>query len=101
MIYNFDINDLEIINHLVYDASLNYNELKLLNGGMTLTIERRALEDVHREKWMLWHKSIWKGKKSQLQFYGILSMKLLNADEKHKDNHFIDGIINDPIMSVV
>jgi hypothetical protein len=103
MAYNFDINNLDILNHLIFDSSMSPGELKVAaDGTMEITLDRRALEDVERKKFLWWNKTKWKGRKSLLKFYGVKSINVLHTDEKVKDdNHFIDGLVYDPVMAIL
>jgi hypothetical protein len=103
MTYRFDINNLDILNHLIFDSSMNPGELKLSEDGtMELTLERMALEEVERTKMLFWNKTKWKGKRSVLKFYGVKNIKVLHTDEDKKDdNHFIDGLVYDPVMALL
>jgi hypothetical protein len=103
MDYSFDINNLEIINHLIYDSAMNPADVKLAdNGTVELMLERKAFEDVERKKFLFWNKTFWKGRRSLLQLHGVKKIRILHTDEQFKDdNHFIDGLMYDPIMEIV
>lgn len=103
MAYKFDINSLDILNNLIFDSRMNPAELQLSNEGtVELNIDRRGLEEVERKKTLFWNTTIWKGKKSRLKLFGLKNMNVLLSDEKLKDeDHFIDGVIYDPIMGIL
>jgi hypothetical protein len=103
MAYNFDINNLDILNHLIFASSMSPGELKLADDGtMEITLDRRALEDVERKKFLWWNTTKWKGRKSVLKFFGVKSIKVLDTDEKaDEDNHYIDGLVYDPVMGIL
>ncbi|WP_344789442.1 hypothetical protein [Postechiella marina] len=94
MTYTFDINQLHILNTLIFDSSIEYSDLKseLKNGTVEYTIERRTFENVTREKNLLGTKTKYSGKSSILKFSGIKSISISKGNDIFKDNHFIQNI---------
>lgn len=94
MKYKFDISQLEILNVLTFDSSIEFSDLQKqpVNGQIEFEIERRTFEDVKRTKFLFWNKTKYKGYASILCFIGLNKIKLQGIDELHKDNHFINEI---------
>lgn len=92
MKYLFDISQLEILSMLTFDASINFEDLqqKPVSGKIKFTIERRTYENVRRTKFLFWDQTEYQGKKSELKFSGIKSIRLEGIDEHFRDNHFIN-----------
>jgi hypothetical protein len=92
MTYNVDLQDLEPINILIHDGSVEYKDLIKLNPGedMEFIIERRKFEDVLRKKvFRLINLTYYKGEKSLLRLKGIEKIDLLGKNENFETNHFI------------
>ena len=94
MTYTFDINQLHILNTLIFDSSIEYSDLEseLKNGSVEYQIERRTFENVTREKNLLGTKTKYNGKNSILKFSGIKSVSISKENDIFKDNHFIQNI---------
>ena len=95
MTYTFDKHQLHILNILIFDSSIEYDDLKkeLKNESVEYPIERRTFENVTRKKNLLGTKTKYNGKSSILKFNGIKSIRILKENEGFKDNHFIKNII--------
>jgi len=94
MKYRFDILQLEILNVLIFDSSIEFSELqkKPVNGQIEFEIERRTFEDVKRTKFLFWNMTKFKGCASVLRFIGLNKIKLQGINELHQSNHFINEI---------
>jgi DNA helicase IV len=94
MTYTFDINQLHILNTLIFDSSIEYTELnsELKNDYVEYPIERRTFENVTREKNLLGTKTKYNGKRSFIKFSGIKSLSISKENNIFKDNHFIQNI---------
>ena len=94
MEYKFNSKHLNIINVLIFDGSIDYENisgLKLENGKLVFEIERRAFENSTR-KWVKNNiTTYYGGKKSILTFNDVLSFSVLESG-KYQYNHFIDMI---------
>ena len=94
MDYNFDKNTLEIINVLIFDASINVEDLRNLKPQETIQfeIERRPFEDVKRKKFLFWNRTFYKGKLSRLIINGVLNVSISDED-KEPSNVFVYDLI--------
>ena len=91
----FKKTDLEILNKLVFDSSINIEEIKSIvlqdDNTIILNIERRVLEDVKRKKLFFFlEKTYFQGKSSQLKFENVKSFNI--AKEK------IDPLISNDFL---
>jgi len=94
MNYVFDISNLEILNHLIFDSSFDFDEM-IENQNreyFEIELERRALENVKRKKGLLGSKTRFGGRLSLLKISGFENMEISGIKENFKDNHFINGI---------
>lgn len=104
MTYSFDISQIEILNHLIFDASVDFeqiNKLTTQNQTIEFNIERRTFESVTRKKILFWTKTYLNGKKSLLQFTDINNFSIAGVNENFKDNHFINSITADKSNNVI
>lgn len=94
MNYVFDIDNLDILNHLIFDSSVEYENIveSLEKDLIVLDLERRTFENVTRKKQLLGTTTYYEGRKSKLCIRGLKRATLKNVDERFKDNHFIDEI---------
>ncbi len=103
MTYTFDINQLYILNTLIFDSRIEYSDLnsELKNGSVEYPIERRTFENVTRKKNLRGTKTKYNGKSSILKFSGIKSVSITKENNNFKDNHFIQNIELNSEKSVV
>lgn len=94
MVYNFDLNDLQVINILLFDASVELEDLVQLdiNKPIQFKVERRSLDNVKREKVLFWNKTTFGGMFSIIRLSGIGNIKINGLDDKFSDNHFIEKL---------
>ncbi|WP_162428438.1 hypothetical protein [Pontibacter pudoricolor] len=103
MIYRITASNLDIINHLVFDASVQSDDLKKLTIGKPIEfeIERRCLEDVNRKRFPFWTTTSFGGKKSLIRFSGVSKVEFEGIDEVFTDNHFINELTFNPQSKVL
>jgi hypothetical protein len=91
MNYIFDISELEILNRLVFDSSFYFDDIiKNRNREyFEIELERRALENVSREKGMFGLKTRFEGRLSLLKLSGFKNLVIAGVKENFKDNHFL------------
>lgn len=103
MVYQIDLQDLESLNHLIFDASVEYNDLKKLNihSPIELKLERRCFENVKRKRFLFWSSTTLGGKTSLIRLHGVKEIVLTGIDDTFKDNHFINEVVlNSPNNSL-
>ncbi|MBX0332385.1 hypothetical protein K3G39_03965 [Pontibacter sp. HSC-14F20] len=98
MVYKIDLEDLESLNHLLFDASVEFEKLENLSidTPIEIEIERRCFENVKRKKFLFWTSTSFGGKTSILKLSGVKEIVLEGVNERFTDNHFIDRIIFNP-----
>ncbi|MEQ6117962.1 hypothetical protein [Reichenbachiella sp. MALMAid0571] len=103
MVYEFDISQLHILSILVFDASIEPDELKIQpnNGQLNFSIERRTFEAVKRSKWLFWNRTKFNGKSSRLQLNGVANCNLLNLEKPISGNDFINNFKYDGTNNLV
>ena len=103
MIYKIDVENLESINHLIFDASVQFEDLQHLSieAPITFEIERRCFEKVKRKKFLFWTSTSFGGKTSALTLSGVTKIELEGIDERFKDNHFIQEFTFDAVNNVL
>lgn len=97
MEYTFDINQLEILNRLVFDASfdlLNSEDIVLTDSTLEFELERRAFENVTRKKSFFGTSTVLTGQTSTIRFENVDNLTIEGVDE-NSYNHFIDKILID------
>lgn len=94
MIYKIDVEDLESINHLIFDASVQFEDLQSLSieAPITFQIERRCFENVKRKRFLFWTSTSFGGKTSAITLSGVTKIELEGIDERFKDNQFIQQL---------
>lgn len=103
MIYKIDVADLESINHLIFDASVQFEDLQSLSieKPIAFEIERRCFERVKRKKFLFWTSTSFGGKTSAIRLSGVSKIELEGIDERFRDNHFINDITFDATNNVL
>ncbi|WP_299707816.1 hypothetical protein [uncultured Pontibacter sp.] len=98
MVYKIDLEDLESLNHLLFDASVKFEDLENLSidKPIEIEVERRCFKNVKRKKFLFWTSTSFGGKTSLIKLSGIKEIVLEGEDDKFKDNHFIDVITFNP-----
>ncbi len=93
MNYKFDINQLDILTVLTFDASIEFEDLlnEPINGQIIFEVERRTVENVKRRKLLFWDKTEYLGKCSKIQMKGVISTQFGEVDGQFSNNHFIDS----------
>jgi hypothetical protein len=99
MVYRIDLEDLESLNHLLFDASVKFEDLKNLSTDKPIEfeVERRCFENVKRKKFLFWTSTYFGGKTSLIRLSGVKEIILEGIDDTFKDNHFINEITYNPI----
>jgi hypothetical protein len=92
--YTFQIPQLEILNHLIVDSSVEYTDMvdQLERDPIVLDLERRTVEHVIRKKWLIGTTTHYRGKHARLTISGVKKATLKDAKDRFKDNHFINGM---------
>ncbi|SFG13653.1 hypothetical protein [Pontibacter chinhatensis] len=103
MIYKIDVADLESINHLIFDANAQFEDLQGLSieKPIAIEIERRCFERVKRKKFLFWTSTSFGGKTSVIRLSGVSKIELEGIDERFRDNHFINEITYDPSDNIL
>ena len=103
MIYKIDVEDLASINHLIFDASVQFEDLQNLSieKPIVFEIERRCFENVKRKKFLFWTSTSFGGKTSAIKLSGVSKIELEGIDERFKDNHFINEITYDASNNIL
>ncbi|MER2998089.1 hypothetical protein [Pontibacter populi] len=103
MIYRINESNLDIINHLVFDASVQSDDLKKLtiDKPIEFEIERRCLEDVNRKHFLFWTTTSFGGKTSLIRLLGVSKVEFEGIDEMFTDNHFINELTFNPESKVL
>lgn len=103
MIYKIDVAALESINHLIFDASVQFDDLQGLSieKPIAIEIERRCFERVKRKKFLFWTSTSFGGKTSAIRLSGVSKIELEGIDERFRDNHFINEITYDAANNVL
>ena len=94
MVYRIDIENLEDLNHLLFDASVQFEDLENLSPDKPIEfeVERRCFENVKRKKFLFWTSTYFGGKTSLIRLSGVKEIILEGVDDTFKDNHFINKI---------
>jgi hypothetical protein len=92
MNYVFNKYNLEILSGLIFDASIDYEDLASKMGNSTMEFERRTFENVKRKKRFWVTSAHYGGKKSKLIISGIIHSRLTNIDDRFEDNHFVKAV---------
>ena len=99
MEYIFRTDQIEILNQLIFDASIcldDIEKLKLIDSIVGFEVERRKFESVTRRKIIFWNITYLSGKSSFLRFENVSDLvisKLIN--KKDSSNDFINEILID------
>ena len=105
MEYIFRTDQIEILNQLIFDASINLNnieKLQLIDSSIGFEVERRAFESVSRKKILFWTLTFLSGKTSFLRFENVSDLvvsKLLDKKDIHND--FINEITIDNCGKII
>lgn len=94
MNYVFDIDNFDILNQLIFDASVEYENIitSLDKNPLILELERRTFENVTRTKRLFGTTTHYHGRRSELCVFGLKQATIKSTDDRFKDNHFINGI---------
>lgn len=95
MEYSFTIDQLEILNRLIFDASIDLEDIEKLhleNSSLEFEIERRTFESVTRRKKLFWTFTYLNGITSIIRFENVNELTVSGLTEKFKHNHFINGV---------
>jgi hypothetical protein len=95
MKYIFRTNQLEILNHIIFDASIDLDEIEkmiLTSSALEFEIERRTLENVTREKNIFGTFTLVSGMTSIIRFENVENLVVSGLTEQFKHNHFIDSL---------
>ncbi len=94
MIYKINESNLEVINHLIFDASVQLDDLKKLSidKPIEFEIERRCFEDVKRTYFLFWTTTSFGGKTSLIRLSGVSKIEFEGLEEEFSDNHFINEL---------
>ena len=94
MNYVFDIDNFDILNRLIFDSSVEYEDViaSLDKNPLVLELERRTFENVTRKKGLIGTTTHYLGRRSELCIYGLKRATVKSADERFKNNHFINEI---------
>lgn len=103
MVYKIDIENLEILNHLLFDASIEFDDLQNLSidKPIEIEVERRCFENVKRRKFLFWTSTNFTGKTSLIRLSGVADFELDGVDDRFKNNHFINEINFDAQSNVL
>lgn len=103
MVYKIDLRDLESLNHLLFDGSVEFEDLENLSTDkpIEIEVERRCFENVKRKKFLFWTSTSFGGKTSLLKLTGVKKIVLEGVDDRFKDNHFIDELIFNPTSNTL
>jgi hypothetical protein len=97
MTYSFNINQIETLNILTFDANINCDDLKnlkLTNSSLEFNIERREFENVRRSKCIFWTRTFLVWKESVLQFKNVKNFKITIGNDFKISDCSISKIIS-------
>ncbi len=103
MRYRLNKSQLHILSTLIFDASVEPEELtqELKSNQLLLTLERRTFESVRRTKWLFWNRTQYLGKTSELKFLGVSNSELTDDNNRISGIDFINGIsLNEPTNTI-
>jgi len=94
MNYRITESTLETINYLVFDASVQLDDLKKLtiDKPVEFEIERRCLENVTRKRFLFWTTTSFGGKTSLIKLIDVSKITFEGLQEEFSDNHFINEL---------
>jgi hypothetical protein len=95
MEYFFRTDQLEILNHLIFDASIDIDDIEKISSADTsveFEIERRTLENVIRKKIITGTITILNGMTSIIRFEQIDNLLVSGLSENFRHNHFLNSI---------
>lgn len=94
MIYKIDVANLAPINYLIFDASVQFEDIQNLSidKPIEFKIERRCFENVKRKRFLFWTRTSFGGKTSIFRLSGVSKIELEGVDETFTDNHFINEL---------
>ena len=95
MEYFFRTDQLEILNHLIFDSSIdidNLEKISSLDTSVEFEIERRTLENVTRKRKIIGTVTILNGMTSLIRFEQIDNLSVSGLSENYRHNHFLDSI---------
>ena len=99
MEYTFRNNQLDILNTLIYDASIslkNIEDLKLVDNYVEFEIDRRTFENVTRKKKLFWNFTYLKGKTSIIHIENVIELTVSGLREEFNSNYFINSMEINP-----
>jgi hypothetical protein len=91
MVYTFRTNQLHIFNVLFFDSSISLQSietLKLVDNYVEFEVERRAFENVTREKKLFGHSTNLKGVTSTIRIENVSELSVSGLTEQFMCNHF-------------
>jgi hypothetical protein len=103
MAYTFKIDQIEILNQLIFDASIDFEEIQNLlllenmelETSVKLELERRAFENVTRKSSLFLTTTELNGKISSISFEHISKLTISGLNDQFHCNHFINGLTFD------
>jgi hypothetical protein len=99
MEYIFRTDQIEILNQLIFDASIcldDIEKLRLIDSSLGFEVERRSFESVTRKKIIFWTLTYLSGKSSFLRFENVSDLVISKLmDKKDGSNDFISEILID------
>lgn len=101
--YNFKIDQIEILNQLIFDASIDFEEIQKLlalqntelKSPVEFELERRTFENVTRGGNFFIKTTELKGKFSSISFENISKLTISGLTDRFHCNHFLNGITID------
>jgi hypothetical protein len=104
MTYTFDITQLDILNTIISDASVDNEQFKKLAGSDTeieFIIERREFENVERKNILHWTVTYFAEKKSVLRFTGVRKCSVTGSENTGKGKNQLTGVTKDHSKQVI
>lgn len=98
MEYIFRIDQIEILNQLIFDASfdmVDIEQLTIVDSSLEFKIERRTFENVTRQKKIFGTVTYLSGMTSLIRFENVEQLSISGQKNKYKHNYFISGIAID------
>jgi hypothetical protein len=99
MEYIFRIDQLDILNTLIDDASISLKSienLKLVDNYIEFEIERRTFENVTRKKKLFWNFTYLNGKTSIIHIENVSELSISGLREEFNSNHLINSMEINP-----
>ncbi|MCF8321950.1 MAG: hypothetical protein K9I26_02270 [Flavobacterium sp.] len=105
MEYIFRTDQIEILNQLIFDSSIDLNnieKLQLIDSSVGFEVERRVFESVARKKILFWTQTYLSGKTSFLRFENVSDLVVSKLfDKKDINNDFINEITIDNCRKII